>query len=85
MIYLDLKKFSGQVGNEAVVARIRRKITGALANGEIVLVFDNIPGMTDDIRAKIRAGWPKTKVRFSCTHPSATTAPVKRERRRRGL
>ena len=83
MTYLHLNKWSGQVGADGVVARIRRKISGALANGETVLVFDDIPGMTEDIRSKIRAGWPTTKVRFSYTHPSAATTPTKKERRAR--
>jgi len=83
MTYLHLNRWSWQVGNEAVVARIRRKISGTLANGETVLVFDDIPGMTADIRSQIRAGWPPTKVRFSHTHPSAATTSAKKERRPR--
>jgi len=85
MTHLHLNKWTGQLGNRGVVDRIRRKISGALANGEIVLVFDDIPDMTDEIRAQIRRGWAPSKVRFSFTHPSATTSPVKRPSRPRRL
>ncbi len=80
MTYLHLKKYAGELGSKDVVARIRRKISGALANGETVLVFDDLPGMTDELREKIRAGWPPTKVSFSSPHPSATSEPKKKRR-----
>ena len=70
MTHIHLNQWKGQFQNNHSVARIRRKISGALAAGECVLVYDGyLDGLTDEIRAEIRRGWPSTKVVFALPHP----------------
>jgi hypothetical protein len=77
--YLSLAKYTN-FDNPRVIAKIRRAITAAMAGGECVCVLDDgVVGLTDATRAEIRRDWPSTNVRFSFTHPSATS-PVKRHR-----
>jgi hypothetical protein len=81
MTYLSLSQWSSQF-TPTVIRRIRRTIEGRLAGGETLIVLDgNAQGLTPEIKAEIRDGWPASKVRFSNAHPDAVRSS--RERRRR--
>lgn len=83
MTYFHLTEWKGQFNSPEVLRRIRRKITGSLAGGNTVLVFDDVEGMSDAARAEIRRGWPETKVSFSFPHPELAGKPFPQPKRKR--
>ena len=86
--HLHLSRWNDQFTNPAVIATIRRKISGALAGGECVVVIDgDAKGLTEAAREEIRRNWPPTKVQFSNAHPTLSVPSAKKSkpRRRRSL
>ncbi len=84
MTHLHLSRWNGQFASPGVIATIRRKISGAMAGGECVVIYDgDAKGLTDELRAEIQKDWPATKVRFSHVHPSFDPATEKKPRPRR--
>ena len=84
MIYVSLRKWSGQFEVVGVVGKIRRTIAAGLARNECVVVLDDgTKGLTLDIRHAIEQGWDPAKVRFSRTHPTLGGLPSPGRRRRR--
>jgi hypothetical protein len=87
MTHLHLSRWNGQFSSPSVIATIRRKISGALAGGECVVVYDgDAKGLTEATRKEIRRDWPPNKVQFSNAHPTLAVPPTKKpKRRRRGI
>ena len=86
MTYLRLSRWSGQLANKGVVAKIRRTIKGRIATGSTVVVFmDGVKELSPEIMADIQRNWPADKVRFAEPHPElgGTTAPEHRPGRRK--
>jgi hypothetical protein len=83
MIYVSLRKWSGQFQVPGVVGKIRRTIAAGLAQSECVVVLDDgAKGLTLDIRHAIEQAWPPEKVRFSRTHPALAGKSLSPPRRR---
>jgi hypothetical protein len=81
MEQLNLRRWSGQFGAKNVVATIRRTIAGRIAGGECLVVYDDgAVGLTEEIREKIRWGWPADKVRFSTIHPTLGGVPASKKK-----
>ena len=84
MVFLSLKKWSGQFSNRGVINRIRRAIEGRSVCGECVVVIDDgAIGLTAEVRSEIQKGWADAKVRFSKVHPTLGGATAKASRRKR--
>jgi hypothetical protein len=84
MVFLSLKKWSGQFSNRGVINRIRRAIEGRLACGDCVVVIDDgAIGLTAEVRSEIQRDWAATKVRFSEVHPILGGPTAKCSRRKR--
>jgi hypothetical protein len=77
---LSLRQWSDLFHVPKVIAKIRRNISGRIAAGECVCVYDDSAGgLTPEAKAEIMRGWPPSKVRFSQPHPSARKMQSERE------
>jgi hypothetical protein len=84
MIYLSLRRWSGQFQAQSVVRKIRRVILNHVGRDECVLVLDDgACGLTEDVRTKLQHGWPEGKVLWSRTHPELGGPQKKVSQRRR--
>ncbi len=84
MVYLSLRRWSGQFEIPGVLGKIRRNIAASVNRGECVVVMDDgAKGLTPSFRQQLEADWPPAKVRFSRVHPTlAPTGPRPRRHRR---
>jgi hypothetical protein len=70
MIYLSLRRWSGQFQAPWVIRKIRRVILNHVGRDECVLVLDDgASGLTEDVKTKLQHGWPEGKVLWSHIHP----------------
>jgi hypothetical protein len=84
MIYLSLRRWSGQFQAQSVIRKIRRVILNHVGQGECVLVLDDgVSGLTEDVKMELQHGWPDGKVLWSRTHPELGGPWKKASQRRR--
>ena len=70
MVYLSLRKWSGQFNIPGVTGKIRRTIAAYIARDECIVVMDDGAwGLSPEARNVIHEGGPSAKVRFSRVHP----------------
>ena len=64
MVRIIVKRWNGQFANPGVLATIKRKIKGALANGSTALVDLDDVVLTPEQLAYIQTDFPSDKVKF---------------------
>jgi hypothetical protein len=82
MIYVSLRRWSGQFHIPGVTGKIRRVITSWVELEQCVCVCDDgAKGITPEVRQAIEKDMPPEKVRFSRVHPLANIVLSPRRRR----
>jgi hypothetical protein len=70
MIRIEVRRWSGALGNPKVVARLRRKIAGGIASKECVLLdFEGVATLSFRIVEELIRGWPEEKFRVGNLFP----------------